>query len=86
MAGGLVIMANALDKHDANDINTALAIIAKCSTIDLHLSFLRPGRGEKFVAKAWLQKSGNKIAFARMELYNDKEELIATGSGTYMQG
>lgn len=86
MAGGIVIMTNALHKHSDMDEEKAVQILGKCSTIDLQISFLRPGRGEHFTAKAWLQKSGSKIAFTRMELYNDKDELIATGSGTYLQG
>jgi len=86
MAGGMIVMASALTKHPDASMEDMVDILGKCSTIDLQVSYLRPGRGEHFTAKAWLQKSGSKIAFTRMELYNDKESLIATASGTYFQG
>lgn len=83
MAGGMVVMANTVYKNADQPIETLAEILGKCSTVDLQISFLRPGRGEHFTAKAWLLKGGNKISFTRMELYNDKESLIASGSGTY---
>lgn len=86
MAGGILVMASAVHKHPDASMEDLQNILGKCSTIDLQVSYLRPGLGEIFTAKAWLQKSGYKIAFTRMELYNDKESLLATGSGTYMQG
>lgn len=86
MAGGILVMASAVHKHPDASLEDLQTILGKCSTIDLQVSFLRPGHGNTFTAKAWMQKTGSKIAFTRMELYNDKESLIATASGTYMQG
>jgi uncharacterized protein (TIGR00369 family) len=84
MAGGIVVMAGAVSRNPHADMPALIEILGKCSTIDLQISYLRPGRGEKFVAKAWLIKSGKNISFARMELYNEENILIATGSATYM--
>ncbi|HTM63109.1 MAG TPA: thioesterase family protein [Gammaproteobacteria bacterium] len=86
MAGGILVMSSMVFKHPDATLEDLAMIIGKCSTVDLQVSFLRPGLGNVFTAKAWLQKSGNKIAFTRMELYSDTEKLIATASGTYMQG
>lgn len=86
MAGGILVMASSVFKHPDASLEDLEQIVGKCSTIDLQVSFLRPGIGDVFTAKAWMQRSGNKIAFTRMELYSDKESLIATASGTYMQG
>lgn len=86
MAGGMIVMANAIAKRPDASKEELAKILGKCSTIDLQISYLSPGRGEHFMAKAWLKKTGNKIAFTRMELYNDSEVLIATASGTYLQG
>ncbi len=84
MAGGMVVMAAAVQKHVDSPLEELAEIIGKTSTIDLQISYLRPGKGEMFIAKAWLVKSGNKIAFARMELRNQDDVLIATGNGTYL--
>jgi uncharacterized protein (TIGR00369 family) len=83
MAGGMAVMADAINKNADRSIEELIVIIGKCSTIDLQISYLRPGRGEMFIAKAWLIKAGNKISFTRMELHNQDETLIATSSGTY---
>lgn len=82
MAGGILIMANNI--YTAADTNTDLAeLVSNCSTIDLQISYLNPGRGTLFTAEAWLIKSGNHIGFTRMELRNDEDILIATANGTY---
>jgi uncharacterized protein (TIGR00369 family) len=83
MAGGMVIMADAIHQHPNDSLEELIAIVGKCSTIDLQISFLRPGRGELFTAKAWLTKGGKKISFTRMELNNQDDILIATANGTY---
>lgn len=84
MAGGMVVMASMIDKHPDSDIHELKTVVGKCSTVDLHISYLRPGKGEHFIAKAWLTKAGQHIVFTRMELYNQDESLIATGNGTYL--
>lgn len=83
-AGGIVAMASIVDKHRKSSVSELAALIGKCSTIDLHLNYLRPGRGDIFIAKAFMVKSGSKIIFMRMELVNQDDELIATGTGTYL--
>ena len=84
MAGGMAVMADAIRKNPDCSVEELAAIIGKCSTVDLQISYIRPGKGELFIAKAVLIKSGHRISFARMELYNQKETLIAAGHGTYL--
>ena len=84
MAGGMVVMSSALKKHPDCTLEELVDIVGKCSTVDLQINYLRPGRGEQFTAKAWLVKSGSSISFTRMELHNEEEKLIASGSGTYL--
>lgn len=84
MAGGMTVMASAIHKHAHATPEEITAIISRCSTIDLQISYLRPGKGELFTAKANLVKSGKTICFARMELINQDDLLIASGSGTYL--
>lgn len=84
MAGGMVVMAAAVERHQDAAIADLANIIGKCSTIDIQTSFVSPGKGEIFIAKSWLIKSGHNISFTRMELRNQADSLIATGSGTYL--
>lgn len=81
--GGVVAMATVIHKYPDAELDELVKLIGKCSTIDLTINYLRAGRGESFFAKAYALKSGNKVIFVRMELLNQDNELIATGSGTY---
>ena len=55
-------------------------------TIDLRVDYLRPGRGNYFIATGRVLRLGNRVAVAHMELVNDTGELIATGGAAYMVG
>jgi uncharacterized protein (TIGR00369 family) len=55
-------------------------------TIDLRVDYLRPGRGKYFVATGRVVRLGGRVAVAHMELVNDTDEQIATGSGAYILG
>ncbi|MGB9369295.1 MAG: thioesterase family protein [Xanthobacteraceae bacterium] len=55
-------------------------------TIDLHVDYLRPGRGTYFIATGRVVRLGNRVAVAHMDLVNDTGELIATGGAAYMVG
>jgi uncharacterized protein (TIGR00369 family) len=55
-------------------------------TIDLHVDYLRPGRGKYFIATGRVVRLGNRVAVAHTDLVNDTGELIATGGAAYMVG
>lgn len=84
MAGGMVTMASAIHKKTDLATDELVKMISKTSTIDLQVSYLSPGRGEQFIAKAKSIKTGNKISFTRMKLFNQDQQLIATANGTYL--
>lgn len=86
MAGGIVVMATAVLENIHRSDTEIANILGRTSTIDLHVSYLNPGRGDKFTAKAWLIKRGTKISFTRMELLNEDGTLIASGNAVYRQG
>jgi uncharacterized protein (TIGR00369 family) len=86
MAGGAAAMVATALKHTEKSLVELGDILGKSSTINLHIDYLRPGRGTHFTAKAWVIQSGNKITFARMELLNNESVLIASGTGTYLMG
>ena len=58
----------------------------KGGTIDLHIDYLRPGKGKHFVVSGTILRHGSKVAVVRTELRDDQDELIATGTGTYLIG
>ena len=62
------------------------AKLSRMGTIDLRVDYLRPGRGEHFVASASVLRSGNKVAVARVELHNHDGLHIATATATYLVG
>lgn len=55
-------------------------------TIDLRIDYLRPGRGKYFIAIGRVVRLGGRVAVVHMELVNDTDEQIATGSAAYIVG
>jgi uncharacterized protein (TIGR00369 family) len=84
MAGGIAVMSSGINKHPDYTTEQLIDVIGKCTTVDLHVSFLSPGKGDSFKAKAWIVKSGHQISFTQMELRNQEETLVATAMGTYL--
>jgi acyl-coenzyme A thioesterase PaaI-like protein len=62
------------------------SLILKGGTIDFRVDYLRPGKGEHFTASGVILRTGKKLAVVRTELRNELNELIATGTGTYLIG
>lgn len=52
-------------------------------TVDMRTDYLRPARGEHFVATGEVVRPGRSIAVTRLELRNEKNELLAIGTATY---
>ena len=86
LAGGVVAAANIIEQLDDLSAPSIQQSLSRLGTIDLRTDFLRPGRGEAFVATARIIRSGNKVAVARMEMHNEQGDHIAFGTGTYMVG
>jgi uncharacterized protein (TIGR00369 family) len=55
-------------------------------TLDMRVDYLRPGKGNEFIATAEVIRRGKKIAVCRMDLHNQDNLHIATGTGTYIVG
>ncbi|BBM87652.1 thioesterase family protein [Candidatus Uabimicrobium amorphum] len=61
-------------------------IFQQFGTIDLRVDYLRPGLGQSFFATGLLLRLGNKVAVTQMKLHNEKEDLIAIATATYIVG
>ena len=53
------------------------------ATVDLSLSFLAPGRGERLVAEGRVLRAGRTLAFCEGEVVGGDGELVAKGMGTF---
>lgn len=84
LAGGIVAQSSSLNKMTGLTIAQLILRFSKMSTINIKVDYLRPGAGDHFICRASLLKSGNKVASTRMDMYNPKDELIATGTGAYL--
>ncbi|MCC2617577.1 thioesterase family protein [Aestuariibacter halophilus] len=84
--GGLMAILYAVKDVDALNNDDFLAHLPKVGTIDMRVDYLRPGKGEAFIATAEVIRKGNKVAVCRMELHNEQGTHIAFGTGTYMIG
>ena len=83
VTGGLVAFLGVQRKLKGKPVEEVLERFARIGTIDLRVDYLRPGLGEWFVAKGFPLRTGNKVAVTRMELVNDRDELISVGTAAY---
>ena len=84
--GGLTAFLGVLRKIEGEPEQIKLEKFSRLGTIDLRIDYLRPGRGKYFTATGSVLRTGNKVSFTRTELHNDKNKLIAVGTGTYIVG
>lgn len=84
--GGMLALMHALNALGDNPSVEAMEQLKDLGTIDLRIDYLRPGRGESFVASAYLIRAGSRVSVARMELHNEEGKHIALGTGTYIVG
>ncbi|MCW5588209.1 MAG: thioesterase family protein [Legionellales bacterium] len=84
--GGVIAMYNLYSRVEDLSFEQQAAKLAKVGTIDIRVDYLRPGRGERFHATAAILRGGNKVAVTKMEFYNETQELLACGTGTYLIG
>lgn len=84
VAGGLAALMGVQQKMSGESLEARLAKFGSVSTIDVRVDFLRPGTGNWFVATAYVLRTGKKIAVTRIELHNDKNQMIAVGTGSYI--
>lgn len=83
LVGGITAWTGLMQRMTTHSHEEKRKSFGKIGTIDLRIDYLRPGRGESFFARGSLLRVGSKIAVTRMELHNEKNILIAVGTGTY---
>lgn len=83
VTGGLVAFLGVQQKLRGKPVAEVLERFSRIGTIDLRIDYLRPGLGAWFVARGYPLRTGNKVAVTRMELFNDRDELISVGTAAY---
>lgn len=86
LTGGLIASAEMIKRMQGISMDEIGASLAKIGTIDLRIDYLRAGQGRYFTASGNILRTGNKVAVIRLEFHNDKNLLIAAGTGTYLVG
>jgi uncharacterized protein (TIGR00369 family) len=86
LTGGLIASVELIKHLQHADIDELAARLTRIGTIDLRVDYLRAGKGEHFLATGSILRKGNKVAVVRTEMVNDRNTLIAAGTGTYLIG
>ena len=84
--GGIVAFVDVVNRNNIELSEDRIEQFSKMGTIDIRVDYLRPGYGDKFIASAYVLRTGKKVAVTRMELHNDSDKLIAVGTGAYVVG
>lgn len=86
VVGGLAALHGTAMRHEVLSPELVGKVMSRMGTIDLRVDYLRPGRGEAFVASARVMRAGRTVAVTRMELHNEVGTLVSVGVGSYVVG
>lgn len=83
VTGSVAAFMGGINRSSGATFEEQLERFNSLSTIDLRVDYLRPGKGKEFIASSYILRAGNKVAVTRMELHNEEDKLIATGTAAY---
>ncbi len=84
LTGGLSALISCARFHRNKPMDVIVKKLTSSATIDMRVDYLRPGKGKSFVCKSRIIRAGSRIVVAKIDLYNEKERRIATGTATYL--
>lgn len=84
--GGITATGSVVTAMKKSSASQILDRIYHIGTIDMRVDYLRPGRGNSFVATGTVMRTGNRLSVVRMELKNELQLLIAAGTASYSVG
>ena len=82
--GGLVAIGDFIANNKERSSDYLKNSINHMGTIDIRVDYLLPGEGKIFTANGKVIRAGKRVTVCRMEMFNDKNECIALGTGTYL--
>lgn len=86
LTGGLIASVELIKNTASDQSEELIERLTRVGTINLHVDYLRAGKGTFFIASGSVLRKGNKVAVIRTEMHNDQNVLIAAGTGTYLAG
>jgi len=86
LTGGLSALISCAKFHQGKPIEVIEKKFTSSATIDMRVDYLRPGKGRSFKCRSRIIRAGSRIVVAKIDLYNEKETRIATGTATYLIG
>ena len=55
-------------------------------TLDMNVRYLKGGKEQDLIAEGWVRQRGRSIVFCDVDVWNEDDELCATGNLTYKVG
>ena len=86
LTGGLSALLSCAKYHQNKPIEIIEKKLVSSATIDMRVDYLRPGKGLSFKCLSRVIRAGSRIVVAKIDLYNDIDTRIATGTATYLIG
>ena len=86
LTGGLSALLSCAKYHQNKPIDVIEKKLISSATIDMRVDYLRPGRGASFKCLSRVIRAGSRIVVAKIDLYNETDTRIATGTATYLIG
>ncbi len=86
LTGGLSALISCARFHEGKSMETIEKKLTASATIDMRVDYLRPGKGETFFCNSRIIRAGSRIVVSKMDLLNEQDVRIATGTATYLIG
>lgn len=86
LTGGLSALISCAKFHEGSSPEVIAQKLTASATIDMRVDYLRPGKGRSFQCKSRIIRAGSRIVVSKIDLVNEQEVRIATGTATYLIG
>jgi len=86
LTGGLSALISCAKFHEGSSPEVIAQKLTTSATIDMRVDYLRPGKGDSFQCKSRIIRAGSRIVVSKIDLVNEREVRIATGTATYLIG
>lgn len=86
LTGGLSALLSCARYHQNKPLEVIQKKLVSSATIDMRVDYLRPGKGVSFKCLSRVIRAGSRIVVTKIDLYNETDLRIATGTTTYLIG